>query len=177
MNNPTASEWSDLEMSPNFCFFSGQTYHVKAIANSPGTTCYNGVPGLYNFAFQVKATILNGSGGGIIFRAHNQSGFSGYTFFIDTMGQYFLFATQTSGLTNYLANGITSFARTGLNQPNLLTVIALQSTLYLYVNGQVVAKVNDTTFDTGVIGLVAQKEQGSTGTVEVAFSNAQIWTR
>ena len=60
----------------------------------------------------------------------------------------------------------------GLNQPNLITLIARGSQLTVFVNKQYVDTVSDGLYKGGQIGLIAYYKSSPT---EVAFSNLQIW--
>jgi hypothetical protein len=60
----------------------------------------------------------------------------------------------------------------GPNQTNLIAVIAQGSHLIFYVNAQYVYDLNDTSFSSGEIGLVA----GSIGNpTEVIYNNLKLW--
>src|SRR5947209_1922583 len=62
--------------------------------------------------------------------------------------------------------------KTGLNQTNLITVVANGNSLVLYVNKQQIASVNDGTYSNGQIGVIAESTQNPT---EVVFTNAEVW--
>src|SRR2546422_9572974 len=64
----------------------------------------------------------------------------------------------------------------GLNKPNLLAVVALGTTLTLYVNHQQVGQVTDSTFNHGQIGLVAHAFATAGHPTEVMYSNVRVWT-
>ncbi len=75
--------------------------------------------------------------------------------------------------TGTIANGPSSAIKTGLNQTNVLAVVAKGSTIELFVNRQMIASVPDTTYIQGQIGIIAENTGNDT---EVAFSNAKVWT-
>ncbi|HEV2581941.1 MAG TPA: hypothetical protein VGT44_13890 [Ktedonobacteraceae bacterium] len=62
---------------------------------------------------------------------------------------------------------------TGLNQANLIGVVALGNTLDLYANGQRFASQTDSSAVGGEIGVLAT---AYTQPTEVAFSDAKVWT-
>jgi hypothetical protein len=63
----------------------------------------------------------------------------------------------------------------GLGQPNVLAVVARDSSFTFYVNGQQVFRpVQDHTSSHGMIGVYAQGGQAGSGT-EVTFRNARVW--
>jgi hypothetical protein len=71
-----------------------------------------------------------------------------------------------------LTTGLSPAIKTGLNQPNLLTVIARGSNISLYVNRRYIASVTDNNRSSGLIGVFAQNDGNLT---DVAFSHAQVW--
>jgi hypothetical protein len=158
--------------NPKFsCGFTGGVYHASVSPKITGP-CVAPAIDISDFAFQAQMTILKGDAGGLIFRFNlAQSSFNSYLFFIDRLGSYSLVAIQNNNNARQLANGVNSAIKVGLNQGNLLAVIARGSNLYLYVNKQYITNVGDNTFNTGVVGVFAT---GSNAT-DVAFSNAQVW--
>ncbi len=71
-----------------------------------------------------------------------------------------------------LSSGISSAINVGYGQSNDMTVIADKSSLYLYVNQQLVTAVTDTTLSAGQIGVAALDYSTPT---EVEFSSVQVW--
>jgi hypothetical protein len=157
---------------PTFsCGFTGGAYHASASAKFT-SPCIAPTIGVSDFAFQTQMTIIKGDAGGLIFRFNlAQSSLNSYLFFIDRLGSYSLIAIQNNNNARQLANGVNAAIKVGLNQSNLLTVIARGSNLYLYVNKQYITRVGDNTFSSGIVGLFAT---GANAT-DVAFSNAQVW--
>jgi hypothetical protein len=176
LNNPVTSVWAEGSYHNNFCHFSGQGLQVKVALNASDWFCAASIPNLSNFAFQVQMTIRNGTTGGMIFRLQNTT-LASYIFLINTIGEYSFLAVGQTGSANQLVSGFTSSVKTGSNQTNLLTVIALGSAIYLYSNGQFLHKVNDTSFDSGFVGLGVFNDTGAKSTGEAVFSNARIWER
>jgi hypothetical protein len=156
--------------SASGCGFTGGTYHASV---SPHFAIYCfALIGVSNFAFQAQMTIIKGDAGGLIFRLNPaSSSLNSYLFLIDRLGNYSLGALQNTNNARPLANGVNPAIKVGLNQSNLLTVIALGSNLYVYVNKQYITRVEDTTFSSGIVGVFAT---GANAT-DVAFSNAQVW--
>jgi len=160
LSNPTSS-----------CGFTGSAYHASASAGfiSP---CLAPAVSVSNFAFQAQMTIIKGNAGGLIFRLNfAASSLNSYLFLIDHLGGYRLVALQNNNTAMQLANGVSSAVKVGLNQSNLLTVIARSNKFYLYVNRQYITSAGDNTFSSGVIGVFAS---GANAT-DVVFSNAQVW--
>ena len=70
--------------------------------------------------------------------------------------------------------GVSSAAiTTGLNQSNVIAVVAQGSTLSIYFNHQKIAGASDSAFNHGQIGLVADSNSHPS---EVAFNNVKVWT-
>jgi hypothetical protein len=76
-----------------------------------------------------------------------------------------------NGGVNVLAQG---FSNVGSGSTAMLTVIAHNQALFLYINGQYMTKVSDTLSRTGEIGMLAGNSTG--GPTDVAFNDAQVWT-
>jgi len=153
------------------CGFTGNAYHASASAGFIGP-CLAPAVSVSNFAFQAQMTIIKGNAGGLIFRLNfGASSLNSYLFLIDRLGDYRLVAIQNNNNVKQLANGLSSAINMGLNQSNLLTVIARGSNFYLYVNRQNITSVGDNTFSSGVVGVFAS----GVNATDVVFSNAQVW--
>jgi hypothetical protein len=153
------------------CGFTGGAYHASASAGFIGP-CLAPAVSVSNFAFQAQMTIIKGNAGGLIFRLNfGASSLNSYLFLIDHLGGYRLVAFQNNNTIMQLANGVSSAVNVGLNQSNLLTVIARGNNFYLYVNKQYITSARDNTFSSGVVGVFAS---GANAT-DVVFSNAQVW--
>jgi transcriptional regulator with XRE-family HTH domain len=129
---------------------------------------YTQVPaqGVYvsNFAVQTNITIIHGDGGGFVFRAGD---YEAYRFRVSSNGTYDLVdSTQT------LAKGFSSVIKMGLNQTNLLTIIAQRHRIYVYINRQLITEVVDHTLNYGMIGAMAFD---FTHDSEVRFDNIQVF--
>ncbi len=157
---------------PTFsCGFTGGAYHASASAGFIGP-CLALAVSVSNFAFQAQMTIIKGNAGGLIFRLNiASSSLNSYLFLIDNLGGYRLAAFQNNNTVMQLANGVSSAVNVGLNQSNLLTVIARGNNFYLYVNRQYITSARDNTFSSGVVGVFAS----GTNATNVVFSNAQVW--
>ena len=119
-------------------------------------------------------TIVKGDQGGIAFRANTNKG-TFYYFHISTSGSYALetYSNYNPTKPQPLIQGKDPAIKTGLNQTNLITMVANGNSLVLYVNKQQIASVNDGTYSSGQIGVIAESIQNPT---DVAFTNAEIWT-
>src|SRR5439155_12874088 len=114
-------------------------------------------------------TIVKGNSGGIIFRSDTTAS----KFYFFRMGQDGSYELDIQGDHNQLLkNGTSSAINTGLNQSNLIAVVANGSTIDLYVNLRHINSVNDSTYTSGQIGVAAYSVGDPT---EVAFNNAKVW--
>jgi len=166
-NNWTETTSADGKFS---CAFSGGVYHASA----PYMLCLAQATNFGDLAYQVQMTIVKGEFGGMVFRADgSQSKY--YSFFIDRSGNYTLITSvdNTGHHDHVLHNGTSAFIRTGLNQVNLLTVIARGSNIYLYINQHYITSASDTAYRAGQIGVFGGN--ASQAPADVVFSHAQVW--
>jgi serine/threonine protein kinase len=125
-----------------------------------------------NFAYEVNLTIIKGDCGAIIFRA-DATRLYYYYFLICQDGSYqFSLFTGGNGLPAQTFRSGSSSAIKGLNQANLIAVVANGNTFDLYVNSQKIDSASDGTYTVGQIGVAAQYNNNST---EVVFSDAKVW--
>lgn len=149
------------------CIFTGGSYQ----ANTPGPgayyiSCYEQAVSFSNFAYQVQMTILQGDGGGgMIFR-------EGYgnncIFFVNVDGTYALDINRNQPGVS----GSSAAIKTGLNNVNILTIVARDNNVYLYVNGQFVNSFNDPVLNAGIFAVIANERANP---VTVRYSNARVW--
>jgi len=170
-----ASDWVGEAPSGNVsCTFSGTA--LRATASQQVSLCLDRSSSFNNFAYQAKATITQGDIIGLIFRADTIS-LKLYAFAISSDGVYVLESGQSSSLSGnnvkLLAGASSTAINTGLNQSNLLTVIARGNTIYLYINKQYLTSVSDSTSSSGTIGVMG--ENMTKGPVDVTFSNIRVW--
>lgn len=151
------------------CGFKAGAYHVIEPNKSYYLSCLAESNNFSNFAFQVQVTIIQGDEGGLIFRA---TGAKLYSFGFNREGLFSLIVSKNNNPGKPLIYGPNSAINTDLNQPNLLTVIAHDSTFYLYINKQFVDAVRDSSYHSGQIGVYAAY---STHYTDVAFNDAQVW--
>lgn len=171
--NNSPLNWNQYDSASNGgCIFTGGMYHVKELDTGYFQPCFAQSSNFSNFTFQVQMTILSGEYGGLIFRADSQNT-KFYLLQIGTASSYELFTyLNNSGSNSKTLLTSYSSAIKGLNQPNLLTLIARGNQLTLFVNKQYVDTVSDSSYKTGQIGFVAYDRTISS---DVAFSNLQIW--
>lgn len=178
LNDASTSTWrnSAHPTADGHCAFSTDGYHIVDAKSQTFHFCSSVGSYLVNFAFQVQMTILRGDAGGVIFRRTDQANLSSlYQFRIDQYGRYglYLHTGSTSSDIKILIEGSSNAINAGLDQVNVITVIASGSTIYMYVNGLFVANVKDSALSGGQIGLTASDYSNST---EVVFQDAKVWT-
>jgi eukaryotic-like serine/threonine-protein kinase len=172
-DNSHGYNWAMGVESARSCVFTGGAYHVNALQNYITPYCWAS-PNFSNFVYQVQLMIVKGDGGGIIFRVDNDyTKGDFYLFGIGQNGQYGLYIYKNYTSVSTLSSGPSTAINTGLNQSNLLTVVANGSNIDLYVNNHQIDGVSDSTYSQGHIGVFAGDLNGPT---EVVFSNAKVWT-
>lgn len=153
------------------CAFIKATYH--AIAPNPHFSdyCIANRPSFSNFAIELTMKIIRGDAGGILFRVENTSPNQYYDFYVGQDGTYGLEVVNGS-LTTSLRQSTSAAIKQGLNQENLIGVVAQGKTIMLYVNHQLMGILADQTYNHGQIGVYAVVYSHPT---EVVFSNARLW--
>ncbi len=179
-DNSYGYSWDEGSDSLGTCAFTAGAYHVNAIQPNKGKGCVAGSdspPSTFSdFAYEVQMTIIKGDGGGILIRDDKKG--NGYYFFITQDGNYG-FATYNNcpgnncNVTLLRNTSNLSAIHTGLNQSNLVAVVAQGSTIELYVNNQGIDSVSDSNYSQGHIGVAASDMNNPT---EVVFSNTKVWT-
>jgi hypothetical protein len=159
--------WYHYQIRQLDCNFSGGAYHLR-MAAAGGAFCPDFNAGFANMALEVQVTIIKGFAGGITFRMTDTGG---YLFAVSTDGGYVLNKVENNQPT-HLKEGMSPAVASALNQPNTLTVIALGSHIYLYINKQPLGMVTDTGFPSGQLAFFGQ---GNTTPSDVAFNNIKVW--
>ena len=179
--------------STGYADFANGAYQITADQNENSN---NGMKtaGLFsNFVLEVEMTITRGDCGGVVFR-QDPAHFQEYLFEVCQDGSYQLIRyssgypnvsftpgkvpTQGSNklitIGNWLTKGSnTSIIHTGLNQMNLIAVVASANYIELWVNHQRLYRVLESTDKEGAVGLVSYDISHPT---TVAFRNIKIWT-
>lgn len=169
LTGASSLKWDVLTFSGGgSCGYTSGAYHATMPQSGFFAFCQAEATNYSNFLYQVRMTILHGSGsdgGGLLFRT---AGNAQYRLRIGIDGSYDL-VTPAKTLTS----GTSSAIKTGLGQSNLVAVAARGSTIDIYVNKVLIITLTDTTSSVGQIGVMGV--DFSTTAVDVAFSNAQIW--
>ena len=173
LDKQLADTWNNQSQAGANCTYSNGAYHIRLSTKKVFFDWFSTGGDYGDFIYQVQVTIVKGLNGvgGIVFRSE----YSSTTFYFFTISYNGLYGlnVEDGQYVNILAFGRSAAIKMGLNQPNLLAVMARGSTLYLYINKQFVRSISDSTFFHGAIGLCAlDSDQSAT---DVAFSNAQVW--
>jgi len=175
-DNSHGYKWDENNLIFGICAFTGVAYQVN-VGGGGWRYCESSSPKFSDFAYQIQVIIVKGDIGGIIFRTDNTKGNS-YFFGIDQNGVYVLRTINNCPSNNCnvseLRRGSSTVINTGLNQSNLVAVVASGSTIDLYVNHQKIDRVIDSTYSQGQIGVAVSDENGSS--TEVGFRDAKVWT-
>ena len=160
------------------CMFKNSAYHASIDQNDSISLCSAQTTNFSTFVYQAQLTIVQGDCGGIIFRLNEadahmyfflicQGGFTGLSRY-DTGGS--VFGQMDAGKTLWEAN-LPAIIHP-LHQLNTIAVVASDSSLDLWINGQVVESNPDTTYKGGNIGVAAFDIHNNT---EVVFSDVKVW--
>jgi hypothetical protein len=166
-DNSKDNKWDVNSSAQGKCAFTGGTYHIS-VATNIFYDCIAQNTNYQNFAYEVDMNILQGYCGALLFRANAANG-SYYRLLICQDGSYGL---NTNGQVGYIAQGSSPYIHTGLNQHNLIAVVANGSSLSLYANHQLITTTTDSTYTRGQIGLGSFSD-GSTN--EVVYSDVRVW--
>ncbi|HEY0755195.1 MAG TPA: zinc ribbon domain-containing protein [Ktedonobacteraceae bacterium] len=169
-----ANNWAESSAADGSCAFTGGAYHARAQQKNGYMLCVAQATNFSDLAYQVQMTIVKGEFGGIVFRTDSsQSKY--YSFFIDSSGNYTLVTSvDNTGTRDYvLHKGTSASIKTGLNQTNLLAIVARGSNIYLYINQQYITSANDSTYHDGQIGVFGG--DSTQAPADVAFSHVQVW--
>ncbi len=168
------NDWEPLNTTGN-CTFKANALHAVGMEGDKIAICATQIAQFKNIAFQAQVVAQQGDTAGLAFRADSQ-GHTLYLFSVSTDGLYTLAVVdgQRGLQTHILAGGNNPAIKQGLNQPNVLTVIARTNTIYLYVNNQFITQLDDPTNSKGIVGVFAGDSQGNAS--EAAFSKVKVWS-
>ncbi|HKF37752.1 MAG TPA: family 16 glycoside hydrolase, partial [Ktedonobacteraceae bacterium] len=168
------SLWDNQGNGDTDCVFTNGALHIHIAAKNLDYSCLAPGNGFSDFVFQVQMTIIKGYDAGIIFRANDLYPSSAYFFTVNYNGLYsldVLYEGPQHG--TILAFGRSPAIKVGLNQANLVSVMAHGKDIDLFINKQFVKRVQDETYAAGGIGLFANNPVRVPS--DTAFNNAQVW--
>jgi Domain of Unknown Function (DUF1080) len=158
------------------CSFTGGAYHASESNSNTYFTCAALSSNYSNFTYQVTMQINKGANvaAGITFRGDDNAG-KDYSFILDPTGGYslFLYSSSTVKPATLQSGDASSVGfKTGVGQSNDIGVVARGSSISLYVNGQKLTAVTDSTYTSGQIGTVVYNIGDA---VDSSFTNAKVW--
>src|SRR6266480_2702995 len=173
-------------LPPGNCFFTGRAIHANIIRDSTSSVhfhnCMTSTPSFTNFGYELTMTFITSNPddcGGVSFRNDPATEMQLYYFYICRGGQY--------GLIRYMDNADPSKNLQledttsqpiimGSDQSYLIAIVAQGFNFDVYVNRQYIASFPDPnlSYSSGTIGVLVRSL--GTGTTEVAFSDATVWT-
>jgi len=155
------------------CVFKGDGYHISVSNTNFFNDCINSKTSFSNFTYQVTMKIIKGNAGGIIFRADSANN-KYYLFRVGEEGIYVLsqYVDNVGAHSKILSRSFCLHCNLGLNQTNVLAVVADGHSITLYVNNQQIASINDSSYDRGQLGVIAYPYSDPT---EVVYTSAKVW--
>jgi hypothetical protein len=174
----SANHWAVVASMRGSCGFDGEgAYRVRAMRlpkQYKRTVCLADTPDFGNIAFQIDMKLIQGSLGGIIFRAQGQGMY--YWFSIDSKGCYELVYSPPSTSPQILSPARGNCLQINMQDRKRLTVIAQGNDIYLYIDGQFIYHVRDMKLTVGQIGMLCiDRAYNPAQTTEVAFMHVKVW--
>lgn len=167
--------WNIYKDSTSSCLFSGG-YYYASIKGGYYFPCTASNTDFYNFVYEVQMKIIKGDCGGLIFRADiTTSNFYLFRVCQDGTVAFYTYGSNmayTAG--TLLSPHFESAMNVGLNQTNLIAVVARGYLIDLFVNHQKIGSIIDSSYSNGQIGVDADGTPGKDPT-EVVYSNAKVW--
>lgn len=166
MRRADNGDWSIFSSDGISCGYANNGYQITDDNSSTFLPCYADNVSMSNFTFQVRMTLSPASndGGGVIFRHTDRSE---YRLRLGADDSYDLVTPVQT-----LVAGTSSAINSRAGQSNLVTIIARGSDIYIYVNKQKVAYINDTSSASGTFGLFAVDFTHATTAL---FSDVELW--
>lgn len=170
------SQWDGTSGDEGSCRFANNVYQVQANTKEQGYYCTNHALNVTDFAVEAQVTIVKGNEAMILFRfrPNDQTTGNFYSFAITPDGTYTVELWKGDTSIKTLAGSTTPAIHSGLNQPNVMAVVARGNTFQLYVNNQLINTLSDTerTYDSGSIGLGVY---ATTDPTEANFNYVKVW--
>lgn len=162
--------WTTGSTNDTTCLFSNGAYQVIGKKSGAINPCLGSGPlfsNYHNFVFEVNMTLIDGTGGGIRFRI---SSVGSYNVVLYQSGYYMLTSADSAGDSQAKLLGASVAMKRGLQQTNILAVVASGTQIDLYVNHIHIGNTHNSFSSQGAFGLVADQMS------QVAFNNARLWT-
>jgi hypothetical protein len=145
-------------------------------AYTPGSGYLWGLEGQSheNVVLEVEVTpltIFTDTAAGVMCRADEANNGDGYYFMINGNGFYSIRVGRGDGIAPLVDWQPSSAVRTGIDR-NVIRAVCMNDILAMYVNGELVAYVEDQTYHSGTSGLAVA---GGMYGVDMSFDNANIY--
>jgi hypothetical protein len=163
--------WSEVSETGYGCMFTAGAYHAYENNKNTFLACVAKASHFSNFTYEVQMTILKGACGGILFRSDYVNS-KYYAFEVCQDGTYHLYLYLDNSHSTSLVSDSDLSINKGLDQSNLLSVVARGQSITLYVNSHPIDHVSDKTYSSGQIGVIADDYGNPT---EVVYNNAKVW--
>jgi serine/threonine protein kinase len=176
LSNNSQKKWREDDDTFGDCQFTGNAYHVTMSLQGI-EFCLHKELHLKNFAYEIQMTLLKGKSGGLVIRAAPTSHLFYYCF-LGKEGTYGIsvYSDKSDSPIGTIASGSSPVIHKDPNQSNTLAVVANSTELALYANGQLLKKVTDSTYDSGLIGVASYSTINTdAASAEAVFTNARIW--
>lgn len=115
--------------------------------------------------------IYGDNGAGVMCRADTRNNGDGYYFMINANGYFSIRMGNGDGVPALIDWQRSNAIHTGLDR-NVIRAVCLDNDLAMYVNGELVALVQDSTYSSGYAGLAIAAGQNS---VDMAFDNLALY--
>lgn len=176
-NNKSVHKWDDFppDSLGGACQFIEGAYHSRADIGYL-TACLFLEHDFSNSAFEVQMRIIKGDCGGLFFRSSPRSkNWREWTFYSFEVCQDGIYRLRNGfqDADKLISDHFSAEIHTGLNQSNVIAVVANNNMLDLYVNNHMVNSWSDSSHSQGKIGVEARTIANPT---EVEFSDAKVWT-
>jgi hypothetical protein len=157
------------------CAFANGAYHASQADIHKGNWCAALSTNFSNFAFEAQIKIVKGDFGGLVFRLDYANN-STYSFDVSEYGYYALRLCTLSNCPYIVTPTFNSAIHQGLNQTNIVAVVANANTFTFYVNQKQLTVATDSTYSHGQIALAAWSSGKGSDPTEVVYSNVKVWT-
>jgi hypothetical protein len=171
-DNSKGYKWDEATLGSASCGFSKGTYHIK-VPKKGTLICNPEAKSLFhsNLAYEVRLEVIEGGIEGIAFRFDQRNG-TGYVFLVDTQHGVYLLVADNGKSGREISKGSSPAIKNGLDQSNMLAVVADGSTMSLYINRQFIVKTNDKAYSQGQLGIFTADLQYP---ADIEASNASAW--
>lgn len=154
------------------CTFAQGVYTITESHQNTFFYCYAKSTNYTNFAFDAELKIVSGDCGGLVFNA-NTSSSAEYYFQLCQDGSYGLVLFDGNNGKYLIQPAQSSAIKSGLNQINTPGVVVNNGKIQLFINGTSVDQIQDSTYSSGSIGLLALNQTSSS--TFVGFANVRVW--